>query len=34
MNQTFKEVSDRILNADADVAAEYQTLLGVVEAKR
>jgi len=34
MNQTFKTVSDRILNADADVAAEYQKLLAVVEAAR
>ena len=34
MNETFKAVSDQILNADADVAAEYQKLLGVVEAKR
>ncbi|MEM7224146.1 MAG: TRAP transporter substrate-binding protein [Pseudomonadota bacterium] len=34
MNQTFKSVSDQILSADADVAAEYEKLLGVVEAKR
>ena len=34
MNQTFKTVSDRILNADAEVAAEYQKLLAVVEAAR
>jgi len=34
MNETFKSVSDDILNAESDVAAEYQKLLGVVEAER
>ncbi len=34
MNQTFKAVSDRILSEDPEVAAEYEKLLGVVEAQR
>jgi len=34
MNETFKSVSDEILNAESDVAAEYQKLLGVVQAAR
>jgi TRAP-type C4-dicarboxylate transport system substrate-binding protein len=34
MNQTFKAVSDRILSEDAEVAAEYEKLRGVVETQR
>ncbi len=34
MTETFKGVSDDLLNADEAVAAEYQKLLEVVEAKR
>jgi TRAP-type C4-dicarboxylate transport system substrate-binding protein len=34
MDQTFKEVSDRILMEDPAVAAEYEALMKVVEAKR
>jgi hypothetical protein len=34
MTDIFKSVSDEILSADAEVAAEYETLLSVVEASR
>ena len=34
MTETFKTVSDQILSADPDVAAEYETLVSVVDATR